>query len=165
MNVLCSKITRTHIKMKKTRASTALDGPETPRGGAAKMGDYTFRLCRTINHLGLSASGLAIYEFLEGENIDVNTAQMYGTLQRLLDQGVIERTGQAPSLSGPPLKLYAVTEKGAALLEEKRAALHELVGFDNRLSAYRKAEQDKEPKHDAKVKADDLQDHSGRPKR
>jgi DNA-binding PadR family transcriptional regulator len=151
------------MKTLKLRASTALTGPAAPKGKDPKMGDFTFRICRTVQYLGANASGLAIYEFLESENYEVNTAQMYGTIQRLLEQEIIARTGTSPSKSGPPLKLYELTKKGVEMLQEKSSHLHELVGFDNRLTSYEKAKSIKGARHGTKGKGPRApRDYTGR---
>lgn len=137
------------MSVSKFRAGTSLSSPANILAREPRLGNYMWLVAGAINELGEGACGLAIADYLEAEaGIDPSdTAQIYGTMQRLLDQKLISREGTAKSESGPPLKLYKLTALGAELLSDKEAHIRAQASLMNRRDAYRAARERKGTKH------------------
>jgi DNA-binding PadR family transcriptional regulator len=70
-------------------------------------------------------------ETLSGGNIRLSTGTLYGALNRLLDQGLIQPSpnGAAPSAANPgkPRKTYQLTQAGLRLIQAETARMDRML--------------------------------------
>lgn len=66
---------------------------------------------------------------LSDSRVILSVSTLYTTLKRLLEDGLIERSGEAADLdeSGRPRKTYALTDQGRRMLSAETARLRSLL--------------------------------------
>ena len=73
---------------------------------------------------------------LSENQVVLSVSTLYTTLKRLLENGWIERVGEArePDEIGRPRKTYALTERGRRLLAAERTRLRSLLAMVQKLT-------------------------------
>ncbi len=87
--------------------------------------------------LGEPRHGYAVMQRVEqasGGRLRIGPGTLYGALTKLLQEGLIVRTGEA-EVAGERRKLYVLTELGRAVVAAERRRLVELVNLGRELLA------------------------------
>ena len=87
--------------------------------------------------LGAPRHGYAVMQRVEEASdgrLRLGPGTLYGALTKLLQQGLIERTGEA-EVAGERRKLYVLTELGRAVVGAERRRLVDLVNLGRELLA------------------------------
>ena len=98
------------------------------------LGEFEQMVLLAVLQLKAEASAVGILEELdERAGRAVSRGALYKTLERLEQKGLLEWTTEgSPQRGGPPRRLFAVTSRGIAALQESRQALNRLwEGLDS----------------------------------
>ena len=99
------------------------------------LGEFEQMVLLAVLQLKAEASAVGILEELdERAGRSVSRGALYKTLERLEQKGLLEWTTEdgSPDRGGHPRRLFAVTSRGIAALQESRQALNRLwEGLDS----------------------------------
>ncbi len=105
---------------------------EVPLLDDPPIGHLQAIVLKKLDDLGSEAYGYNVLERLSLEaGVWIDPSQVYASIRKLLDKGLLELVGLRPQSSGPPLKIYKLTAAGRAALKATAEHHCEVAAFLN----------------------------------